>query len=292
MPTLKADYKPKPRRKGQAKAGKTAGRPLLISWQRRRLAVVVACMLTLIGLVGGGAWLWRSGLIEDGEKRVLAIIGETVRGAGFVIEDVVAVGRVNADRADILEALDVARGDSILAFDAEAARVRLLALGWVREARVSRRLPNTILVHIRERQPLALWQMNRRLALIDRYGGVITDQRLGRFRDLRLLVGEGAAEGAAEIVGMLALEPSLDARVEVVMRIGGRRWSVRFKNGVEARLPEKNPAASWTRLSKLAREHGVLDRDIKVIDLRLPDRLYVRLSPEAAEERRRPGEDT
>ena len=76
------------------------------------------------------------------------------------------------------------------------------------------------------------------------------------------------------------------------MRVGGRRWSVRFKNGVEARLPEKDPAASWTRLAKLAREHDVLDRDIKVIDLRLPDRLYVRLSPEAAEERRRPGKDT
>ncbi len=269
-----------------------AARPLLVSRRRRRHAAVLGGIVVLAGLIGGADWIWRVGWIDEGERRVAAMRDEVVRVAGLTVRDVYAVGREQAERSEILEALDVARGDSILAFDPEAARGRLLDLGWVREARVSRRLPDTIVVHLVERQPLALWQMNRRLVLIDRHGGVITDQRLSRFRHLPLVVGEGAASRAAEIIGLLALEPDLDARVEAVMRIGGRRWSVRFKNGVEARLPADDPAASWTRLARLAREHGVLDRDIRVIDLRLPDRLYVRLSPKAAEERRRPGKDT
>ena len=292
MPALDPRHKPKRKAKTRATGGKSAGRPLLVRWQRRRLVAVVGAMSLVIGLVGGGAWIWQSGLIGEGRDHVLAMVDDAVRGAGFAVDEVVAVGRVNEERNAILAALAVERGDSILAFDAEAARDRVLALSWVRSARVSRRLPDTILVHIEERKPLALWQKKGRMALIDRFGDVITDERLGRFRDLPQVVGEGAAVGAAEIIGMLALQPALDRRVAAVMRVGGRRWSVRFKNGVEARLPEKDPAASWTRLARLSVEHQVLDRDIKVIDLRLPDRLYVRLSPEAAEERRRPGKDT
>src|SRR3546814_18364686 len=90
----------------------------------------------------------------------------------------------------------------ILAIDLEALQERVIALPWVRTARVERHLPDTLFIAITERRPLALWQRHRTLALVDEDGVVITDRRLGRFATLPIVIGDGAperAKGAIEI---------------------------------------------------------------------------------------------
>ncbi len=243
-------------------------------------------------LVGGGVWAWSSGWAD----RQLAALGdatlEASAEAGLALREVLVQGRGRTSQAELMTALDLHIGAPILGLDPETLRTRLEALPWVARARVERRLPDTLFITVEEREPLALWQRDGALALIDRNGEVIADPELAPFGGLPMVVGDRANGHAAELVDMLATAPELARRVTAAIWVGDRRWNLRLDNGVDIRLPEEDGAAAWTELASLERLHGLIDRDLVAIDLRQPDRLIVRLTPEAAARRRDPGNNT
>ena len=103
-------------------------------------------------------------------------------------------------------------------------------------------LPDTLVVEIVERRPLALWQHDKKFALIDEEGQVIVRDDVGPFRDLMVVVGEDAPANATALVQMLASEPELMRRVKAAVRVGGRRWNLRLADGIDVKLPEDRPA--------------------------------------------------
>jgi len=257
-------------------------------WQRG--GVVLAAGLVLAGL----GWLSTSGWIPRSLERAgLALLAASA-DAGLELGDVLVEGRERTERRVVLETLGVVRGQPILAFDPYAAQARLERLPWVRIAIVARRLPSTIHVRLIERRPLALWQHQGRMSVIDQGGEVIPGARPKAFTRLPLVVGEGAPDHTAELLALLNSEPELRSRVSTAVRVRGRRWNLRLDDGIDVRLPEQNPAAAWAELARAQREHGVLGRDVAIIDLRLPDRLVVRTTSEAAPKRApgRAGEET
>lgn len=239
----------------------------------RALAALGACAL----LGGAGFSLWHAGVVRSAIDAAAAGVERAALGAGLGIARIEIRGLRHADADTVQRALGAAMRSPIYTFDPEAARRRLLALGWIEWAAVTRRLPDTIHVDVRERRPFALWQHNQRLHLIDRAGAVITGEGLGRFGALPLVVGRGADDRAAEIVDLLAAREALAERVAAAMLVSERRWSLRFDNGVEVRLPERGTPAALERLAALQARHSILDRKLRAIDLRLPDRLIVRL---------------
>jgi cell division protein FtsQ len=242
-------------------------------------------------LLAGAAWLATGGqtMILDGLAGV-AVRASTA--AGLTVEEVTVRGRKQVDAAELMATLGVAGGDPIIDFHPVAARKRLLALDWVEDARIARILPNTIRIDIVERRALALWQEDGRLALIDHDGVVLTRSNLERFAAMPLVVGAGAATQAAKILGLLATDVPLMARVQAAVLVSGRRWNVRLDNGITILLPDIGVGAAWRGLGDLDREHAILERDIELVDLRVPGRLVVRLSKAAAAVRRDPGEST
>lgn len=238
------------------------------------------------------AWAWHTGwAARQGEALVAQAIAASAQ-AGLALDRVLVEGRIETSREEILAAIGARRGAPILALDPAALRARIEALPWVRAATVERRLPGTLHLRIEERRALALWQRSGRLTLISREGEVIPGQKLERFARLPVLVGEDAPPHAAALLDMLAKAPALSARVTAAVRVGGRRWNVRLDNAIDVRLPEEDPLAAWLQLAELERQHGLLERDLVVIDLRTPDRLVVRLSPDAAARRRSPTDST
>ena len=253
----------------------------VVGFHKRAIAVGAL----LIATTGGSAWAWHAGKVGDAQVFAAqfandALIATQVT-AGLVVNEVTVEGRVETAGADLLGALGVGRGDLLLGFDADAARARIEGLGWIRSAMVSRRLPDRIHVEVTERIPFALWQSDRRLLLIDREGAVITDRGLGQFSNLPMIVGTDAAPHAGALMDMLALVPGLHTRVRAAVRVGGRRWDIHFDNGVVAKLPEEGAAGAWSRLAELDSQYRILDRAVHIIDLRLGDRLVLRLEPPA-----------
>src|SRR6185312_14603180 len=76
--------------------------------------------------------------------------------------------------------------------------------------------------------------------------------------------------------------PELKERMLGAIKVGDRRWTLKLKSGVEVMLPDDNVDEALTSLNKLEQEHGVLERDIAAVDLRLLDRVTVRLHETAS----------
>ena len=203
---------------------------------------------------------------------------------GLRVADIRVEGRQTTDRETILEALGARPGTPILAVDPARAKRQLESLPWVRSALIERRLPDTLYVRLVEREPLALWQHAGKIELIDRTGAVIPVSRLDQFAKLPLIVGEDAAAHASELLAMLASEPDLASRVTAAVQVGGRRWNLRIDNSINVLLPADDPAAAWADLARLQRSSAILQRDVQAIDMRLPDRLVVRITPEPPKE--------
>ena len=199
--------------------------------------------------------------------------------AGLRVNDVVVQGRFRTSPDSILAALGVERGTPILALDPASAKARLEALPWVRVASVERLLPDTVQVRIAERVPMAFWQRSGHLELVDRDGQVLPTQHIDEFGDLLVLVGDDAPKQGAALLEMLAAEPQLETHVTAAVRVGGRRWNLHLDSGIDIELPEQNPIAAWHELARLDRTDGLLERDIRRVDFRLPDRLVVQTAP-------------
>ena len=244
------------------------------------------------GLAGGGWYLWSSDTIPEAAVELRANALELTREAGLRVADVLVEGRARTDAGLLLAALDVNRGDALLGIDVAAARERLESINWVRSATIERRLPHTLYVRIEERQPMALWQRDDRLVLVDAEGVVILRDNIAAFGHLPVLVGDQAPKEAPALLAMLETAPELRARVRAATLVGERRWNLLFDNGIDIRLPEENPADAWTRLATMEREHKVLAKDVVAIDLRFADRLVVRVAPDTAKRLRNPGKNT
>jgi cell division protein FtsQ len=169
--------------------------------------------------------------------------------------------------------------------DVSAIRQRLLEYGWVKDARVSRRFPDTLVIDIVERVPAALWQDEDRLTLIDKEGVVLDRVPVAQMPDLPLLIGKGANSHAVALDALLNKAPALKAQLVSATWIGERRWDLSFQSGETVSLPEGDQAAATalTRFAKMDKSAGLLGRGILRFDLRIPGKMTVRL-PQAAGE--------
>jgi len=285
----------KPPRRARAANNRAAngrGPRLARLWRIAVPTTAVALGAVTLGALAGAGYLWRSGLVGAEITRAETAFIARSADFGLVVRDVLVDGRQQTPASDVLAALDVQRGQPLLDFAPAAAKARLESLGWVREATVERRFPGTILVRLTERRPLALWQRDGKLTLIDDTGTVITHDNLDRFADLPIVVGDDAPQFAPALIAMLATEPQLKSKVTAAVRVSGRRWNLRLNNAIDIRLPEDHPELAWKRLAELDRNYGLLQRDIIAIDLRMSDRLFVQLPHDAVHRLHQPGADT
>lgn len=207
-------------------------------------------------------------------------IGEGIGQAGFTLKRVEITG---VNRVSRLAIYNVAFDQYSMAMplvDLAATRRRLLQFGWIRDARVSRRLPDTLVIDVIERQPAAIWQDHGQLSLIDADGVVLEPVRIDHMPDLPLLVGPAANRHVAELAALLEATPQLRAQIAGATWMGERRWDIRFQSGEILSLPEGGDEARRALLSfaALDQQESLLGRGFARIDMRDPRRAYVRIS--------------
>jgi cell division protein FtsQ len=215
--------------------------------------------------------------------------GAAVGHAGFMVSGYQIVGLNHMNRSlidavvndELRRAADEAGTSKApqALVDAAGIRERLLKFGWVKDARVLRRLPDTLVIDIVERKPAALWQSQGQLALIDSEGIVLDRVPVDGMPDLPLLIGPGANTQEAQLSRLMADVPTLKPQLASATWVGGRRWDLNFQSGETVALPEGELAAR-TALAKFARQDkasGLLGRGIVRFDLRVPEKMIVRL---------------
>lgn len=244
------------------------------AWQIRA-ALVAGLLFLAVGCFGGLFWLWHSGWFAK-QGDLLAHKGlDLTRRAGFAVSDILIEGRNQTDQAQILAVLEAQKGAPILGFDPQMALTKLQTLPWVKSGVVERRLPGTIFVRLKEREPMAIWQHDNQLKLIDRDGHVLRDVTANETLALPHVVGEGAEKHAADLLSQLANAPVVLGVTRAAVRVSDRRWDLHMVNGIVVKLPEEHAENALSQLSKLIQDQNILDRHIVGLDLRLPDRMIV-----------------
>ena len=291
MRLLTADVDPERASAAERRRARRASRRLPRLEIGRRGIALAAMALLAASLFASHRMQWDVNALELAEAKSLALSA----AAGLAVSDVVVQGRSRTSPDSILAALGAKRGTPIFAIDPAAAKLRLEAIPWVRTASVERILPGTLRVRLDERVPLALWQRNGRLELVDRDGVVLPTQHVDEFGNLLVLVGDDAPKEGAALLDMLAAEPQIETHVTAAVRVGGRRWNLHLDSGIDIELPEQNPIAAWHELARLDRTDGLLERDIRRVDFRLSDRLVVQPAPQPAKsavKKKNPGRST
>jgi cell division protein FtsQ len=208
--------------------------------------------------------------------------GKAVGEAGFTLKHVEIKGAEHVSKLDVYNiAFDQADAAMPLV-DLEATRQRLLRFGWIRDARVTRRLPDTLVVDIVERRPAAIWQHNQQLALIDMDGVVLEPVKLDAMPDLPLIIGPDANRQAGVLARLVEAAPQLKPAMAGATWIGGRRWDIRFQTGEVLALPEGEDAAhrALARFAQIDQQNQLLGKGFVRFDMRIPGKLIARISTE------------
>jgi cell division protein FtsQ len=210
---------------------------------------------------------------------------QAANSVGFRIADLRVAGHNQLTKEEVLAAAQVTGRSSLLFLDAEATRERLKSNAWIADATVRKLLPGQLQIEIREREPFALWQKDRRVSVVADDGTVLEGFVAPQLLTLPLVVGRGAQTRAKDFLALLDRFPAIRERVRASILVGERRWNLRLDNGLDIRLPEADVARALEQLATLDRDAKIFSRDLAVVDLRLADRVTVRLSDRAAEER-------
>lgn len=275
-------HPPRPPKAMARAAEKGNRRRALPRWAKP--AMEAAGVLALFAVLGGGLfWTWKAGVVGAFTAELGGRVIQRSAEAGFALGEVFVEGRTATDQDTIMKTLGIARGEPLLTYDLKAAQARLAELPWVLEARVERRLPDALYVRLVERKPMALWQHDGKMTVIDNDGRPLGDAAALAARGDKTLdrlpqvVGQGAAEAARDLLDALSHVPVIERRVAAAVRVGKRRWDLTMDNRVVVRLPEERMVQALHQLAEMEAREGVLGRDVLSLDLRQPDRMTVRL---------------
>jgi len=246
-------------------------------------AGVTATMLLLLGSAGLG--LVRGGHVAEFTSALSDTRNAVANYAGFRITTVGINGRKQLTQDEVLAIGGVNGRSSLLFLDAAAVRERLKSNSWIADAAVQKLYPGQLQIDLVERSPFALWQQDGRLSVIADDGAVLESYLSRRFISLPLVVGRGAETRARDFLALLGRYPQVRSATKAAIFVGERRWNLRLKDGLDIRLPENDVGNALAALSKLDKEERLFSRDIVAIDMRLPDRLTVQLSEDAAKTR-------
>ena len=200
---------------------------------------------------------------------------------GFVVHNIQLTGLKQVDRDTVYRIVSEAHGQDMPLVDLTKLRAELLQLGWIEDARVSRRLPDTLAIDLVERVPAAVLQRNQQLFLIDDKGHVLSAVDPHTMPvSLPLVIGDGVEGHIGQLRDLIASQAPLKQLIEGATWVGQRRWDLRFQSGETLSLPEGDKAAldALALFARKDQEARLLGQGYVHIDMRDPTRMVVRTS--------------
>jgi cell division protein FtsQ len=263
------------------------------SWRRFALPLSHVHVPRFTGVIAGVSFLLAAAVYGVVKGDHIPTIGTFIKdsadaaanAAGLRIAEVSLSGQRQVSREQIFTAAGVTANSSLLFLDVADARAKLEAIPWIAEATVRKLYPDRLQITVTEREAFALWQLNGKVAVIAADGTTLSAKLEPRLATLPFVVGPGAAAKARDFLAILDKHPAIRDQVRASILVGERRWNLRLKNGIDVRLPEAEIESALGALTRFDRDKSLLSRDITAVDLRLPDRLTVRLSDGVAQAR-------
>lgn len=228
-----------------------------------------------------------SGFVMGGHyDRMIATQGSlqdmVARGFGFGVRHIVLSGHSELTQDEVISLSGLQAHQSLPFLDPKSLQSRLQSVPLIAEATVTKLYPDRLLIAIRERVPFAIWQHEGHVQVIAEDGTVIEELRDPRFLRLPHVVGPDANQRAREFVALLDHVPELRDQIRAGILVSKRRWTIKLQNGVDVLLPELEPEKALRTFAQMEKQHSLTKKAVLAIDLRLPDRIAMRLTEEAA----------
>jgi cell division protein FtsQ len=208
------------------------------------------------------------------------------RATGFGITEIGVSGNAELSAEEVVALSGLPASASLPFLDPKALQSRLATVPMIAEASVTKFYPDRLVIAIRERVPFALWQFDGKVNVIAEDGTAIEALTDPRFLRLPHVVGQDANLRVKEFAALINTVPELKGRIRAGILVSKRRWTLKLDNGVDVKLPETGAEAALKAFAAIERDAALSGRAVLAIDLRLPDRITLRLTEEAAQAHR------
>ena len=214
-------------------------------------------------------------LFSNYKRDFKVITNKFIAEYGFVLKNIILQGQKNSNIRNVVDSLSNNPKDSIFSLDIKELKKSLTENTWIKSAIVERRLPDTLYIALFEREPIAIWQYNGKLFLIDNFGEPIFEDNLAKFSNLLLVVGEDANLYASGLINDLRKEYHLAQRISSAVRYGGRRWNLIMDENIEVKMPEDDFPKAYNFLKKMHKAGKLFNNKIRVLDLRNHEKYFI-----------------
>ena len=250
-----------------------------VLWPYRFLGNLL--LMSLIAAIAFSIITIRHNLVSRHIDSLLSEIYVSTAEKGWGLEDITLQGRQKTSKEDIMRAIGLERGANILEVDLSDLSEKIKSLPWVKNVSISRSyFPNVLHISLEEKDVKSIWQYKNEFYPIDEDGKVIETEYVPQ-KGLLLIVGEGAPENIKELTDILSSDEELFARVKAASFVSKRRWDLVFddiESGITVKLPQEGVKQAWEKLVKLNKTNGILKRKLTFIDLRLKNKVIVKIS--------------
>jgi cell division protein FtsQ len=232
------------------------------------LAGIGTCFLFIL-------FFWYNGTFTRTWNSFSLFFSKKTSSYGLILKNTLIKGRSRTTLKEIFDTLKISPNDPLVNLDLDSAYAGLKQLPWIKDVIIERRWPDTLYITLTERKPLALWQHNQKIHLIDQDGAEILAPLIETHGNLPLVIGEGAPLFTQQLLDALAQTPSLKKLVTAAIRVGNRRWNLKFQNNLTILLPEDNLTQSLASLERLEKEMHIFEKAKTSIDLRVPKKMVL-----------------
>ena len=188
----------------------------------------------------------------------------------FKLEKLKLDGRVRSNKTKILSSLSLELNSPIFNINLEKIKKNILSVPWIKNAKVSRKLPNEIHIFIEEYEPAAIWEYKNEVLILDRDGYHIEKiLKKDTYTNLLFIYGNEADLNLSNFLNALNDYPSLRERIDYATFIGKRRWDLYFKEGVLIKLPMGDVNDALLELDQHLKDYNLIEKGHKKIDLRI-----------------------
>lgn len=263
-------------RRAKAKTGSALGGALaMLPFTEEQLHRVF--LAVIIG--GAVALAWFIAALAGLPAMAHTQIAYLAADAGFEVKRVKVMGVERMNELKVYERALGERDRPMPLVDVEKLRSELLELNWVEDARVSRQLPDTLIVDVVERTPHAVLRKPDRMVLIDPTGEELEPISERNARGMLIVSGPGAARQVTELDRLLDSATALKAKVREAEWVGNRRWNLTFQTGQMLALPqgETESATALVSFARLDGQSRLLGGKVATFDMRAPERIYMRV---------------
>lgn len=246
-----------------------------LSLQRRMTFYYKRALLVLKIIIISFVALFFFTNVLDNYKAILhKKISHFLANYGFVLENLVIEGQKNSSLQDIIDIVNADKGTPIYDVGIDSVKTKLENNIWIKGALVERRLPSTLYIAVVEREPIAIWQFEQKLYLIDTEGNRISLYSGQNIGDLIQVIGQDANIYAQSLTNDLIVYPGLAEKVKSAVRYGQRRWNLIFKEGITVKMPEQGFEKAYDFLNSLDKQGKLFGNAYKMLDLRDANKYY------------------